>query len=265
MNTTHPAADVHDHAMVVTRIADTQWRAVADDQTVGRSEATRRPDGRLFVSIDTWRDAVFDRLAAAMLADLPGPVHTVVDEADLALTSNWHRAGFTTRRREWEYQIPTDPRVTGLGEALPPDGVWLVPVGAVREDPLREAYQAIRDDVEASVGWASMPAEVLARPDGTPLFDPAKYAAAASSDRYAGLIRIVRRNRHARIGLVAVRPGQRRRGIARALLSHVLGALHHTGTGTAWAEVDETNTAATALFDGIGAERRASTLELVHP
>lgn len=258
MNTTHPVA--RDHTVVVTRVADTQWRAVEDDRTVGRGETTRRPDGRLFASVDAWHDAVFDRLAAAMLADLPGPVHTVVDEADLGLTANWYRAGLTTRRREWEYRVPTDPRVTGLGEVLPPDGVRLVPVGAVRQDPLSEAYRAIRDDVEAGAGWASMPAEVLAPP-----FDPSRYAAAATPDGYAGLVRIVRRNRHARIGLIAVRPGRRRRGIARALLSHVLGALHRTGTDAAWAEVDETNAAATALFDGVGARRAASTLELVRP
>ena len=49
---------------------------------IGRGEASRRPDGRIFLSIDTWHRAVFDRLATAMLADLPSPLYTMVDEAD---------------------------------------------------------------------------------------------------------------------------------------------------------------------------------------
>lgn len=59
---------------------------------VGRGGTSRRPDGRIFLSIDAWHDAVFDQLADAMLADLPKPLYTVVDEADLDLTSNWERA-----------------------------------------------------------------------------------------------------------------------------------------------------------------------------
>ena len=93
---------------------------------VGRGDASRRPDGRIFLSIDAWHGAVFDQLADAMLADLPKPLYTVVDEADLDLTSHWERAGFTTRRREWEYLVPTDPRVTGLGSVLPPSDVTIV-------------------------------------------------------------------------------------------------------------------------------------------
>jgi hypothetical protein len=49
---------------------------------------------------------VFDRLADTMLADLPRPLYTVVDEADLDLMLQWERAGFAPRRREWEYVVP---------------------------------------------------------------------------------------------------------------------------------------------------------------
>ena len=71
------------------------------------------------------------------------------------------------------------------------------------------------------------------------------------------------RRRHARIGLVAVRAGLRRRGIARAMLAEVLGALHRGGVETASAEVDERNSAAKALFEGIGARRVGGTVEMV--
>jgi ribosomal protein S18 acetylase RimI-like enzyme len=66
-----------------------------------------------------------------------------------------------------------------------------------------------------------------------------------------------------RIGLIAVRADCQRRGIARALLAHALGVLHRIGKETASAEVTESNVAATALFEGIGARRTGSSLELV--
>lgn len=252
------------HPIVITRVAERQWHAVEGDQAVGRGDTSRRPDGRIFISIDSWHDATFDRLADAMLADLPRPLYTVVDEADLDLTSCWRRVGFTTRRREWEYVVPTDPGVTGLGSVFSPEGVTIAPRGAAQEGPLREVYDAIRDEVDATVGWESMPAEVLARPDGTPLLDPLKYAVAVQADRYVGLARITGRiTRQPRIGLLAVRSDQRRRGIARALLANVLGSLHRSGVETASAEVNESNGAAMALFEGVAARRASSNLELV--
>ncbi|MGW4563021.1 GNAT family N-acetyltransferase, partial [Streptomyces sp. NPDC004561] len=78
-----------------------------------------------------------------------------------------------------------------------------------------------------------------------------------------GLVRVAPLTRQPRIGLLAVRADRQRRGIARALLAHALGSLHRSGTASAWAEVNESNAAATALFESIGARRTASTLELV--
>ncbi|MDP4502323.1 GNAT family N-acetyltransferase [Nonomuraea turcica] len=252
-----------EHAVVIKRVAERQWHAVEDDRVVGRGDASRRPDGRIFLSIDAWHDAVFDQLAEALLADLPRPLYTVVDEADLDVTCNWERAGFATRRREWEYVVPTDPRVTGLGSVLPPSGVTIVAVGEAEEGPLRRLDRAIRDEVEATVGWQEMPAEVLPRLDGATLRDPSKYAVAAQSDEYVGLLRVAPVLRQPRIGLIAVRSGQHRRGIARALLAHVLGSLHRSGIETASAEANESNGAAMALFEGVGARRASSNLELV--
>jgi ribosomal protein S18 acetylase RimI-like enzyme len=263
MNSVHFTSGMGEHASVITRVAERQWHAVEDDRTVGRGYALRRPDGRTFLSIDAWHGAVFDQLADAMLADLPKPLYTVVDEADLDLTSHWERAGFTTRRREWEYLVPTDPRVTGLGSVLPPSGVRIVAVGEAEEGPLRTLDRVVRDEVEATVGWQEMPAEVLPRPDGDTLVDPSKYAVAAQPDEYVGLIRVVLVTRQPRIGLIAVRRDQHRRGIARALLAHVLGSLHRCGIETASAEVAESNGAAMALFEGVGARRASSNLEFV--
>ncbi|WP_433469447.1 GNAT family N-acetyltransferase [Spirillospora sp. CA-128828] len=263
MNTKPFTSGLGENAVMITRVADGHWHALDDDLVVGRGYAEHRPDGRLFVSIDAWHDAAFDRLAEAMPAELPAPLYTVVDEADAELTAGWRRAGFRIRRREWEYVVPTDPRVTGLGEVLPPPGVTIVPAGQADESLLRAVDRAIRDEVEATVGWwQSMPAEVLPRPEGDTIVDPSKYAVAAAPDRYLGLIRVVTVNRP-RIGLVAVRDGEQRRGIARALLAHALETLHRSGFDTAWAEVHESNQAASALFEGVGARPVSSNLELV--
>ncbi|MFD5464841.1 GNAT family N-acetyltransferase [Kitasatospora sp. NPDC127059] len=246
----------------VTRVSDTEWHAVQDGRVAGRADASRRPDGRLFVSIDAWHDAVFDRLAAALPADLPQPLHTLVDETDQDALSAWRRAGFTPVRREWGYLVPTDPRATGLGPVGPPAGVTIVPAGRAEEGPLRALERVIHDEVTAGAGWQAVPAQVLPRPAGTIVVDPAGYAVARQGERYVGLIRVTP-PRRPRIGLIAVRAELQRRGIARALLAHALDALHRDGTATAWAEVTESDRAATALFEGIGARRAGSTLELV--
>jgi ribosomal protein S18 acetylase RimI-like enzyme len=235
-------------SLCVTRVSGSCWHALDDDRVIGRGEVSRRPDGRPFLSIDVWRDDAFGQLAEAMLPAVPKPLYTVVDEGDADLASRWRAAGFSIRRREWECLIPTGP-------AEPSD----VPVISPEEEPLAELDRVIREEVEASVGWREMPAELL----GPGVADPSKYAVATKSGRYVGLIRVTRVRRLPRIGLIAVRAGERRRGVARALLGHALGSLHARGIQTASAELNETNTAAVALFDGFGARRVGSNLELV--
>jgi ribosomal protein S18 acetylase RimI-like enzyme len=253
--------DVGTHA-VITRVDDLGWRAVQDDRVVGHGEASRRPDGRIFLSIDTWHGAVFDRLASAMLADLPGPLHTMVDEADHDLMARWERAGLSVRRRELEYVVATDPLVTGLDTAPAPPGVTILGLGAARQPALEQLYGAVRAEIDAAVGWDTMPVEVPPRPDGAPI-DPSRYVVAEAADRYVGLVRVMGRRRHARIGLIAVREGLRRRGIGRAMLAEVLDALHRGGVQTASAELDERHSAARALVEGIGAERVNSAVDMV--
>ncbi|MER7765867.1 GNAT family N-acetyltransferase [Kitasatospora sp. NPDC096140] len=258
----HGSPGTDDPAVVVTRISDTSWQAVQDDRVVGSGDASRRPDGRLFVSADAWHGPVFDRLVAAMAADLPEPLHTVTDETDHDTTAAWQRAGFTTVRREWGYLLPTDPQATGLGPVRPPAGVTIVPAGEAEEGPLRALDRVIHAEVEAGIGWPAMPAQVLPCPAGTTVLDPARYAVARRGDHYVGLLRVAP-VRRPRIGLLAVRADHQRLGIARALLAHALESMHRGGTTTAWADVAESNTAATALVEGIGARRAGATLELV--
>lgn len=263
MNSMHLTSGADELTAVVSRVTETEWHALDGDQVVGRGEASRRPDGRVFLSADAWHCPVFDQLADAMLAELPKPLYTLVDETDADLKSHWERVGFTTRRREWECLVPTDPQATGLGSVLPPSGVTILPVGEAEEGPLRELDRVIRDEIEATVGWAEMPAEVLPRPDGVTVVDPSKYAVAVEDGRYIGLVRVAPVPRQPRIGLIAVRADRRRGGVARALLAQVLGSLHGSGVQTVSVEVNESNEAAVSLFEGVGAQRASSNWELV--
>ncbi len=248
------------HAVTISRVADNQWHAVENDLVVGRGHASRRLDGRTFLSIDTWRGAVFDQLATAMLADQSTPLYTVVDETDHDLAASWERAGLAIWRRESEFVVPVGPQLISVPV---PAGVVIATADEVVEGPLRELDHAIRTEVEATVGWQTMPAEVLPWQGGTRPMDPSKYTVAIRDGRYVGLVRVATRTRRPRIGLVAVLAAEQRHGIARALLSQVLGGLHRSGFEAATAEVDETNVAAMALIEGLGARRTGGSLELV--
>jgi ribosomal protein S18 acetylase RimI-like enzyme len=255
MNTLPFHPDLGAHPVSIARVAENQWHAVENDLVVGRGHASRRLDGRTFVSIDTWRDAIFDQLAAAMVADQSVPLHTVVDETDRDLASSWERVGFTISRREYDFVVPTD-------QPAAPAPANVV-IAAADEGPLRLVDKAIRAEVEATAGWRTMPAEVLPWQGGTRPMDPSKYTVAIRDGRYAGLVRVATRTRRPRIGLVAVLAADQRHGIARALLTQVLQTLHRSGFDAATAEVDESNKPALALFESLGARRTGTTLELV--
>jgi ribosomal protein S18 acetylase RimI-like enzyme len=221
----------------------------------------------LFVSVDAWHAPVFDRVAAMMVRDLTGPLYAVVDGADSESAADWERVGFTVARREWQYDVPTDPQVTGLDAVTAPTaptGVTIVPAGEADEVLLRALDRAIRDEVEATGGWSTMPAEVAPYPERTTVTDPSKYAAVLQDGRYLGLVRATSGPRRARIGLVAVLADQRRRGIGCALLSHALSGLHRGGIASVAVDIPESNAAAVALFERVGAVRVGSVLELVH-
>ncbi|WP_328325318.1 GNAT family N-acetyltransferase [Kribbella sp. NBC_00382] len=243
------------HAVTISRVAENQWHAVENDLVVGRGHASRRLDGRTFVSVDTWREEIFDQLAAAMLVDQSVPLYTVVDETDRELKASWERAGFTTSRREYEFVVPTE-QATVL---IPSDVV----IATAEEGPLRLLDKAIRAEVEAAVGWQTMPAEVLAWQGGTRPMDPSTYTVAIRDGRYAGMVRVATRTRRPRIGLVAVLAADQRHGVGCALLAQVLQTLHNKGFEAVTAEVDESNKPALALFESLGARRTGTTLELV--
>ncbi|WP_425268863.1 GNAT family N-acetyltransferase [Kitasatospora cheerisanensis] len=144
-----------------------------------------------------------------------------------------------------------------------PEGVTVLPAGTAEEPLLRALDREIRAQVEAAVGWHTMPAELRPCPPGDTLIDPSLYAVAVVDGRYAGLARVVSRRGAARIGLLAVREEHRRRGAGQALLGHALDTLGRAGIAAACVEIDQANTAATALFERFGARRTGHLAELV--
>jgi GNAT superfamily N-acetyltransferase len=253
---------------VIVRVSPgVHWHALEDDVVVGRGHALHRPDGRVFLSVDTWRDDVFVALAEAMARDLPRPLYTVVDDDDREHLGRWSDVGFRDDRREDVYAIPTAPQESGLGDAALPAGFRLLTADEADPDRLGALVLRLRPEVPGSQGWATAP---LSGPGPGPgaehrLFHPLVYLIAARHDadgEYAGLARIGR-TRMPRLGLLGVLPEHRRRGLARALLAAAFDQLHEGGVPRVAAEVDESNPAARALFTGLGAQRIGGAIELV--
>lgn len=249
-------------AITVTRLDRTHWHGTAERLVVGRADASERPDGRVFISVDAWNDAAFDQLADRMLADLDGPLYTIVDETDPALLAKWKERGLQPRRREREYLLPTSGDAVGVAFASPPAGVTLVTFGMADETRLRELDRDIRREVDATSGWSSMPAEILPGPNGRAIIDPSRYAVAARDGRYIGLVRVTGRPQQPRIGLLAVRADEQRRGVGRILLALALHAAQQRGVEAVCTEVDETNAIAIKLLERFGARHTGTACEL---
>jgi GNAT superfamily N-acetyltransferase len=238
------------------------WHALEDDVVVGRGHALHRPDGRVFVSADTWRDDVFETLATTMAADLGGPVYTVVAEDDIEHLGRWSALGFVDHRYEDEYLIPTDPAATGLAGARLPPGYTLRTADQVPEDDLRALDERLRQDVPGTAGWVNDPAEFREATYGPRFYDPSSYLVARHGTDDVGLVRVWR-GRVPRLGLVAVVPGHRNRGLARAMLATVFATLLERGVTSVCAEADRTNTASQTLLASLGAKRTGGVVELV--
>ena len=99
---------------------------------------------------------------------LPRPLYTVVDEArprpDAPVGA---RPASRPAAASGSTVVPTDSAATGLGCA-PPAGRDDLPVGAAEEGPLREVDPRSAPRSRPPSAGQSMPAEVLARPAGTP-------------------------------------------------------------------------------------------------
>ncbi len=248
--------------LVVVRVVPTRmWHALVDDEVAGKAHVVRRPDGRFFVAVDAWLDEVFDALLDAVLEDVPRTVSTIAGEADAAELDRWRRRGFTERRREDEYEIPlldTRPHPVSAGYAL-------VSAADADLDALRRLDDDLRQDVPGTRGWVNDPDEFAEATLHPGLFDPATSLVAVeeATGAYVGLVRIGVARRWAKLGLVGVLPGHRRRGLGRALLGAALQPLRDRGVGMVLAEADARDEAARRLLGRFRARRSGGTVELV--
>jgi RimJ/RimL family protein N-acetyltransferase len=262
-------AGVPASAPTVVRVTPgVHWHALDDDEVAGRAYGLHRPDRRVFVSVDSWREDAFHALVDAVIGDLRRDLYTMVDEADAAELARWSAVGFEPHRREDNYVIPTAPELTGLDRAAVPPGFATITADAADEDRLRALDELLRADVPGCDGWVNDPDQFHGNTFDPRHFDPATYLVAVhhvgdGSDRYAGLVRVWNIPRHPRLGLVGVARPYRRRGLARALLAAVFAQLHARGATEVLAEADVANAASTALLAGIGARRTGGAVELI--
>ena len=160
-------------------------------------------------------------------------------------------------RRESFFVIPTDPEVTGLHDTDEPDGVVIISANDGFEDQLRLLDDALRQDVPGTEGWQWDPAGFNEETFGSD-FDPATYLVAVdvASGEYIGLVRVWNSPGRPRLGLIAVLPPYRRRGLATVLLARAFRALHERGKKEVTAEVDDTNAAGGAIMSKLRRRRR---------
>jgi ribosomal protein S18 acetylase RimI-like enzyme len=119
--------------------------------------------------------------------------------------------------------------------------------------------------VPGTDGWRWDPAGFQAETFESPFFDPSTYLIAVEreSGDDAGLVRVWNKPTRPRLGLIAVLPRHRRRGLARALLARAFGVLAARGESAVSAEVDDGNLASTSLLKAVGAGRVGGSIELV--
>lgn len=249
----------------VTRTDPDVWQATLGGNFAGRGNLTHWPDGRVFISIDSWQDHVFDRLAVAMLATVPGQVYTLADSGDQGVVASWQRAGLIISERRFDYTIPTT--VPELAAEAPRDDLVFCPAGKAPIGAVLELERSVRAELAETGGWVQTPLEVRGGTRGYLIPDLSQCVLVGGECvgfvRVRPLFRSDRATHRARLGLVAIRPENRGQGLARALLSHALVGLALAGFHTAHAEAAEGNAAAVALAQSVGAIRVATTVELV--
>lgn len=251
--------------LTVTRSRAGEWHAADGDLDVGVAYAMLRPDQRWFVSLDSWRYDAYQPLLAAVGRDIQQDLYVTVDDSDYGQLDRCGTLGFTVSRREDEYRVPTDPAITGLGEARFPSGLHAVSAADADVDALRLLDDLLREDVPGADGWVNDPREFREYTFHPSHFDAATYLVAVdgTTGAYAGLVRVWNDPGQRLLGLIAVVRAYRRRGLARALLAAAFRPLHDQGVGSVAAEVDVTNNACASLLRSLGARRTGGSVEMI--
>jgi GNAT superfamily N-acetyltransferase len=230
------------------------WLAWDGDRVVGLMQPWLRPDGRR-----TLYFGPCDAAAYPLLADrVPGEAITMVDGAERERLAALTAAGFAPLRTEDRYSIPIRPL-----DAPVPAGLRLISAADTELERLMALDCALREDVPGADGWQPDPDWFREETYESPFFDPATYLVALDGERYVGLVRIwIGPRPQPRLGLIAVLPDYRRRGLARALVSQAFAPLVARGETEAIAEADRGNEASTTLLAQLGAVVTGSDVEL---
>jgi ribosomal protein S18 acetylase RimI-like enzyme len=249
---------------VVRLSPESAWRARDGHEDIGSVKAFVRPDERCFVFFGSCRADAYEPLLTAVAEELGRDLYLTVEDADVEALRRYEQLGFVSNRRESHYLIPTDPDVTGLRDVIPALGFDLVSADQVDVGRLRALDDALRQDVPGTDGWPSDEAW-FRRETFDALYDPATYLIATErvSGGYAGLARVWNNPKGPRLGMVAVLPAYRRRGLARAWLAQTLAVLHERGRTEVSTEIDVTNLASRSLLEPLGARRTGGSIELI--
>lgn len=242
------------------------WRAFDGPDVVGAITAFLRPDNRWFTWFDACRADAYQPLVAAVAGNVGSDLYANADEADAEAAARFVDLGFAPSRREGIFLMPTDPSRTGLADIAVPEDTVIISAASADEDDLRLLDDALRQDVPGNDGWTWDPGDFHAETFSDE-FDPATYLVAAdtSGGGYIGLARIWIGPGTPRLGLIAVLPPYRRRGVAKTLLARAFAVLHERGQAKVTFEIDDANTPSLTLLCGLGARRRGGTVEFVKP
>jgi RimJ/RimL family protein N-acetyltransferase len=225
-----------------------------------------RPDGRCLVRcVGGWTpDAAAE---AVELADRRGALAlTHLDERETDQLAVLADAGFVVARRDAHVVFAVEHALEALSGVRMPAGVSIRSAADVEENQLRLLDDELRQDVPGTSGWRSPPEEFREDTFADPAFDPRTYLIAVDSERgeLIGLVRIWMNPEGPRLGMVAMKRDHRRRGIGSMLVAQALRAVHAAGAAEVRTEYDLANSGSRALFEGIGARRLRTVLELVY-
>lgn len=225
-----------------------------------------RPDGRLLVRAAGEWTAEAAAVAAALASRRGRTALAHIDAEAIPEQQALAAAGFAVSRREAAVVFPVEQALEALGAPAPPVGIELHSADEVDEDRLRLLDDELRQDVPGTSGWRSTPEEFRENTFADPDFDPQTYLVAVdtASGEYLGLVRVWMTPGKPRLGMIGVRRGHRRRGIASALLARALEAVRASGGTEVTTEYDHENSASRSLLERLGARLLGTQLELVY-
>jgi GNAT superfamily N-acetyltransferase len=200
-------------------------------------------------SLLAWQVSRAEQIHAATAPDSPWEAHADVAKLDTSALALLARFGFTPARYAFDMVAET----SGVADRSAPDGLTIIPYDAALVRQVHEAHMEAFTDhwgfqYRAFDAW--LPLAV-----GSATFNPALSVVAMAGTEIAGytLAYDDAIADQVYIGQVGVRRPWRRRGLAAAMLAHVLRLAAKAGRTAAALDVDTANpTGAVGVYEGVG-------------